>query len=617
MCGIAGILNRGHHHLQENPIRSMTNQIAHRGPDAEGVYVDENIALGHRRLSIIDLSEAANQPMFDHTGRYVIIFNGEIYNYNEVKASITDYPYRTQSDSEVILAAYDKWGSACLKKLNGMFALAIWDKQAKELFIARDRLGKKPLYYYSSNDFFVFGSEIRSLLSSSLVPRKLEENYLPEYLMYQAPMGAHTLVKNVSELKAGHFAMIKNGSMKEESFWSYEESQPTIDSYDTAKNKIRELFLDSVRLRMISDVPIGAFLSGGIDSSLVVACMAELSDQPINTYTISFDEKEFDESAYAQQIATKYKTSHHRILINPNEFLYSLDEILSAMDSPSGDGPNTYLVSKHTKQGAIKVALSGLGGDELFAGYNKFMLYRKIMKNRWLLQIPGVIRKQLPGTIQRVFNKNKSAKLIDLLALKKWDLSTVYPQLRKSFRRNDVNDLLKTPVREDFVVTHLSALNKATCWMGSLSKSTIGELETYTRDVLLRDTDQMAMAHALEVRVPFFDYRLVEYVLSLPDEYKYPHTPKKLLVDALAPRLPVEISGRKKMGFTFPMQKWLRNELADMADLKIKFLAGRSEFNGDALLQKYNHFQKGDPQVLWSQIWQLVVLSDWLQRNEL
>ncbi len=595
----------------------MNDRIAHRGPDAEGIYVDEHVALGHRRLAIIDLKESANQPMSDYANRYLIIFNGEIYNYKEVKTQLTEYPYKTESDTEVILAAYQKWGPACLKKLNGQFAFAIWDKQEKELFIARDRLGKKPLYYILSDHYFVFCSEVRGLLASGIVPKQLDEKYLPEFLTYQAPMDAHTLVKGVQQLKSGHFGIIKNGLIHDEPYWDYKDVQQVHDDYPAAKNKIKDLFIDSVRLRMISDVPVGAFLSGGIDSSLIVACMAELSERPINTFSISFQEKEFDESYFAQQIATKYKTNHHRILVKPEEFLISIDEILSAMDSPSGDGPNTYIVAKHTRENGIKVALSGLGGDELFAGYTKFLLYHKIIQNQWLLKIPQSIRQQLSHIILASSRTNKNSKLADLLKLKGWNLASVYPQLRGSYRREEINELLSSEMKEDFVETKLVEINHATCWMDEFSKCTIGEFETYTRDVLLRDTDQMAMAHALEVRAPFFDHRLVEYVLALPDAYKYPHTPKKLLVDSLAPRLPEENVNRKKMGFSFPMEKWLKHELSDMVNQKLAFLAGRKEFNGDTIHINLDRFQKGDKRILWPRIWQLVVLSDWLQRNSL
>jgi asparagine synthase (glutamine-hydrolysing) len=617
MCGIAGILNFNDNTRQASAIRAMTDRIAHRGPDAEGIYLDDQIAFGHRRLSIIDLQESSNQPMWDYSGRYVIVFNGEIYNYREIRSLMVNYPFKTQSDTEVILAGYSMWGIHCLEKFNGMFAFAIWDTKEQLLFAARDRVGKKPFYYFHSADHFVFSSEVRSMLASGLVPRQLDEQHLTEYFLYQAPMGDHSMVRDIRRLKAGHYAIIKDGSMKELPYWRYEQVEPSGDDAATAKTKVRDLLLDAVRLRMVSDVPVGAFLSGGIDSSLIVACMAEQSSQPVNTFTISFDEKEFDESVYAQQVASLYNTNHHRLVIRPEEFLYSVEDILASMDIPSGDGPNTFLVARHTHQEKIKVALSGLGGDELFAGYNKFMIYHRLMKYKWVLNFPYPVRKALEILISKSKPDHKFTKLAYLTGLKTWDLSTVYPLLRRAYSYDEINTLLTRPDRFDPVQERLAAINAAVPNMGDFSKCTIGEMETYTRDVLLRDTDQMSMAHALEVRVPFFDYRLIEYVLSLPDHIKYPHTPKQLLVEAMSPRLPKELSQRKKMGFTLPMDLWLKRELADMVQEKLNYLADRKEFNSGRVLQKWNAFKSGDSRVLWTRIWKLVVLSDWLQRNQL
>jgi asparagine synthase (glutamine-hydrolysing) len=618
MCGIAGILNLTNHNRQAVAIQSMTDRIAHRGPDAEGIYVDDHIALGHRRLSIIDLQEIANQPMWDYSGRYVIVYNGEIYNYQEIKAQLSGYPFKTLSDTEVILAGYATWGIHCLERFNGMFAFALWDTKEQVLFVARDRLGKKPFYYHLSPDHFVFSSEMRSMLASSLVPRQLEETYLSEYFQYQAAMHDHTMVRGIRRLKAGHYAIIRDGRMTEHPYWSYADVQPSVDEYATAKGKVKDLFLDSVRLRMVSDVPVGAFLSGGIDSSLIVACMAEQSEAPVNTFTVSFNEKEYDESMYAQQVAAAYKTNHHRLLIKPEEFLNSIEDILASMDTPSGDGPNTYLVARHTRQANIKVAMSGLGGDELFVGYNKFFMYQRVMKFRWLLSAnPRFTRRFWAMAAHMVGLNPRYSKFFDLCALDKWDLSTVYPVLRRAYNQDEIEKLLRNPLQHDHVEKHLDSINSKISWMEDFSKCTIGEIETYTRDVLLRDTDQMSMAHALEVRVPFFDYRLVEYVLSLPDHIKYPHSPKSLLVDALAPRLPIEISQRKKMGFTLPMEHWLKNELAPMTEQKLLYLADRQEFMGDEVMKKWHGFRKGDTRILWTRIWKLVVLSDWLQRNGL
>ncbi|HJW28663.1 MAG TPA: asparagine synthetase B family protein, partial [Saprospiraceae bacterium] len=348
---------------------------------------------------------------------------------------------------------------------------------------------------------------------------------LSEFLTYQAAMGTHTMIKGIQRLPAGSYAIIKQGHIEERTYWSFEGIQPPPDKGNPA-SRIQDLFMSAVQLCMVSDVPVGAFLSGGIDSSLIVSCMARLTDQPVNTFTISFDETGYDESSFAQQVATRYHTNHHRILIRPEAFLDSLDEILGAMDTPSGDGPNTYLVSKYTRKEGIKVALSGLGGDELFAGYNKFLIYYQLMRRKWVMSIPAILRHGIGKTISSFGMGHRFNKLINLLDLPKWDLSTVYPILRRSYSDDEIKAILKTPSTEDAVAGRLEKIQAKIQWMGEFSQCTIGEMETYTRDVLLRDTDQMSMAHALEVRVPFFNHQLIEYVLSLPDDIKFPHTPK-------------------------------------------------------------------------------------------
>ena len=616
MCGIAGILNLKGETLQAAAVRAMTDRIAHRGPDAEGIYADHHIALGHRRLSIIDLSESANQPMWDHAGRYALVFNGEIYNYQEVRAQLSDYPFRTHSDTEVVIAAYERWGVKSLDRFNGMFAFVIWDTKEQVLFAARDRLGKKPFYYYHTKKEFIFSSELRSLIASGLVEPKLDESQLGEYFLYQAPVYENSLIKGIKRLPAGHYALVSKDNLTIQPYWGYAHIRPSGDHAEKAKQKVRDLFLEAIRLRMVSDVPVGAFLSGGIDSSLVVACMAEQSASPVDTFTVSFDEKAYDESSYAEHIASLYKTNHHRLVIRPEEFLEQLDTILGDMDTPSGDGPNAWLVSKHTRQTGIKVALSGLGGDELFAGYDKFLNYHRMMKHQWFSQLPMAIRRTA-ATAMAMIRKSGIHKLEELSALEKWDFAQVYPLLRRAYNQGEANQILRTPMARDEVELRLTGWQEQLSTYGHFSMCTVGEMETYTRDVLLRDTDQMSMAHALEVRVPFFDYKLIEYVLSLSDAVKYPHSPKQLLVEAMAPRLPKQITHRRKMGFTLPIQHWLKNELAGFADEKIKQMAVRHEFNEAGVLRKWSAFNEGDPAVPWTRVWQMVVLSDWLQRNKL
>ncbi len=616
MCGIAGIVHFDGSPPARAAIQRMTDRLAHRGPDADGVHIADGIALGHRRLSIIDLSPEANQPMWDATGRYAIVFNGEIYNYADVRKAFPDYPFRTHSDSETILAAYAHEGPSCLNRFNGMFALAIWDVREKTLFIARDRFGKKPLYYALTDAGFVFASEVRSILASGLVPRVLATEKLAEFLAYQAPMGPHTLIRGVRQLEAGQYAMIRDRRIEPVTYWTL--SLPSVIDVEpeAARKRVRELFLSAVQERLVADVPVGAFLSGGIDSSLIVACMAELQVQPVDTFTVCMPEGQGDESAYAEIVARKYNTRHHPVVIHPDAFLGHLDEIFSDMDSPSGDGPNTWLVSRYTRAAGLRVALSGLGGDEWFAGYSKSLIYDRLLRHQYMLQMPRPVRSLAAFALSRSGASSRQ-KLARLLKLDQWDLSTIYPVLREVNEAGAIADLLRDAPAADEVRARLRRHLPDARADNRLSQAGIGEYETYTRDVLLRDTDQMSMAHALEVRAPFFDHRLVEYVLSLPDAVKYPHTPKQLLVDAMAPRLPEAISQRPKMGFSLPFAHWLRNDLRTFAAQSIDRLSAHPAFHGDAVRQVWDRFQSGDPGIGWARVWQLVVLGEWIDKNGL
>src|SRR5580765_748277 len=400
MCGIAGILNK-QQPVQPELIRKITGLMSHRGPDAEGFFLDDNLAFGHRRLSIIDLSEAANQPFKDASGRFIIIFNGEIYNFREVKSRLPDYPFHTESDTEVILAAYIRWGPQSLDHLRGMYTIAIWDKTDRELFIARDRLGVKPLYYYQKEDQFVFASEIRAILGLGSICRLHNPVAFSEYFRYQSIGFPHSPIKGIRQMEAGTWMLIKDGHIRAEKYWD-----PTATNYDfnltdksQVRQKIKELMLQSVKRRLVSDVPVGAFLSGGIDSSAVVGLMTEAGDAHPNTFTVSFEEKEYDESLYANMVAKKFKTNHTQVNLRPEIMLDELTNALDMMDSPSGDGINTYVVSKAIRKQGIRVALSGVGGDELFAGYPIFDQYIRLQQRQWIWKTPLTLRKALSGLL--------------------------------------------------------------------------------------------------------------------------------------------------------------------------------------------------------------------------
>ncbi|MEO0896479.1 MAG: asparagine synthase (glutamine-hydrolyzing) [Bacteroidota bacterium] len=620
MCGIAGIALHDTRRDLNAVLRKMTDHMAHRGPDGEGVWTEGNIGLGHRRLSILDLSEAGAQPMEDPQARYVLSFNGEIYNYQEIKTELKEYSFSSTGDTEMILAAYDKWGPDCLLRFNGMFAIAIWDRHKKELFLARDRMGIKPVYMYQANGTFLFASEIRSLLQSGEVPAKLNRDALSEYLQYYSVNSPNTLIDKVYMLGAGAYLYWRAGETEEQTYWSLaDQGQQSWDmSYEDLCRQNLDLLQDSVERRMISDVPLGAFLSGGIDSSAIVALMARRSEAAIHTFSVVFDEKEFDESTWSSMIAQKYQTSHHPIRLSPDDFLKELPDALDAMDHPSGDGINSYVVSKATRDMGFTVALSGLGGDELYAGYPVFKQYQQVRAMKALYSVPGFIRKAGAGIMGSVSKGPKVDRMKQMLSLPSQQFEALYPIFRQVFSQKEIDQLI-TYSSEGFslknILTFLE-LEKVNL-MPDFSQVSVGEMSTYTQNVLLRDTDQMSMAHSLEVRVPFFDHSLVEFALGVSDKDKEPSFPKKFLVDSLGDLLPEEVVFRKKMGFVFPWIEWLKGPLKPLADKSIEQLAQRDIIQGDYLRDYWQRFLKGDSSIYWVNIWTLVVLEYWLSKHKI
>lgn len=617
MCGISGIIGVSNPGILRTGIEKMTRRLAHRGPDAEGFFIENGIALGHRRLSIIDLSDDARQPMYDASGRYVLVFNGEMYNYREVRAKLPDYPFRTGSDSEVLLAAYARWGTDCLKHFNGMFALAIWDREKQELFVARDRLGVKPFYYFHQNDTFVFASELRSVLAGSLVPARLDGAALSNYLMYQSVAAPATLLEGVRQLMPGECGIFSAGVLERKYYWKIGHCSDETDMTDPSavRRNVRRLLTESVERRMVSDVPLGAFLSGGIDSSAVVGLMAECTEQPVNTFSIVFQEPEFDESKYSTLIAKRFNTRHTPVLLRPNDFLESLPAALEAMDNPSGDGFNTYLVSKKTKEAGITVALSGIGGDELFAGYASFARWLKLRKQFWW-QIPADFRRGFSAGFRAATRSYKAERMAGLISAELPAIDQVYPFFRQVLPAGQVAKLIRRRETDiDFLQKNLRDRREEISLLPYLSQYSVAELLGYTLNVLLKDTDQMGMASALEIREPFFDYQLVEYVLQIPDPLKYPHYPKSLLVESLAPLLPHAIVHRSKKGFSLPWKHWLQHELRGWCRQNLESLAERPEFNGAEVRKISARFFKQPGKQNWMPVFQMAVLEDWLSRN--
>lgn len=624
MCGIAGIYGHTNTDAAKERLRRMAVKIDHRGPDADGVYTGDEIALAHRRLSIIDLRAEANQPMWDESGRYVLVFNGEIYNFRELKKQLSGYSFQTDGDTEVLLAGLAKWGINFVKECNGMFSFALWDTRSEELILCRDRLGIKPLYYLRQKNEILFSSEIRSLISGLNVKPELNQSALPEYLRYQTVHGPSTILEGVFSLPAGSFMKIADNEQEIVPYWNLAEA-PRKDmrgmSYEDTCDAVRASLEQSVRRRLIADVPLGIFLSGGIDSSAIVALAAQQAQGQIKTFNIDFQEEQYSEAKYAEEIARKYGTEHHRIQLNPDELIKQLPAALAAMDHPSGDGINAYVVSGAAKREGITVALSGLGGDELFAGYPIFKQFHSLQSKKWLLSFPKFARDIAGGFLEMKNPGVASSKTRSVLNQERFDLEYIYPFSREVATMEQNAEMLSVGSKGESSVYNL--VKKGVGYgnpgfsMPVLSHVTYAELTTYLENILLRDTDQMSMAHALEVRVPFLDHELVSMVMGIGDKYKYPHSPKKLLVDSMGADLPASIVNRPKMGFTFPWEMWMRNELLDFCSDALEKLGTRDAFNAKAIDKRRQRFLKGDPNVSWSRIWHLCILEAWLDQNEI
>lgn len=617
MCGITAIFKHSPLPDSQALIRQMTCDVQHRGPDADGFYTDEHVDLGHRRLSIIDLSELGRQPMWDASGRYGLVYNGEIYNYRELKAELPDYPFRSGSDTEVILAGFAAWGADLFARLNGIFAFALYDKQEGRMYVVRDRLGIKPLYYTCTPEFCMIASEQRSFLHSGRINLKISRAAIADFLYDGAVCGEQRCCENVYQLPAGYYMVLEKGKQPDLKpyYLFFEHIRPVRNiARPDAEREVRRLLRQAVERQLVSDVPLGAFLSGGIDSSAIVAMMSEVSMEKPLTFTVGFNEQQYDESGYAKIIADKFKTRHTVLKLVPDDFLHELPNMVDALDTPTLDGINTYVVSKLTRKEGVTVALSGLGGDELFAGYETFRRFHA-WKHHFFWKLPAPVRSLIGTPLEYLGRSTRMRRLGELINVPTFDIDHVYPLFRGIFDKRTIRKMLGHEPAQNPVFGYLHQHLDAIRQLPLLSQYSVAEMTGYTMHMLLKDTDQMSMASGLEVRVPFFDNDLVNYVLSLPDEVKYPHTPKALLVNALGDLLPPEIVNRPKMGFTLPWEKWLRGELYSFCDDRLKALCERGLLDPTYVRWMWTKFNQHSNQILASHIWMLVVLEHWLQRN--
>ena len=626
MCGITGFINFDLSGQPENPgkvLRNMLDALRHRGPDDRGeerieVANGPILHIGHQRFSIIDLTSAGHQPMANDDKSVWVTTNSEIYNYQELRNELADkFQFHSQSDTEVLLKAYEHWGVGCLDRLVGMFSFAIWDHEREALFVARDRLGIKPLYYHIKDQQFAFASELRSLLASGFVDKSINPTGLYHYLSFGHSKAPDTIVNSVRELKPGHYLWIdKNGHWEEKEYWTpFSENDSPVSDVEIHE-QVRSVIEESVRCRSVSDVPLGAFLSGGIDSSVVVGSLASISDAPVTTLTIGFQEKEFDESEYSQEVSDRFKTNHHVLRLDEDQLLQALPSSLSAMDQPTIDGINTYLISRSAHEVGLKVALSGLGGDELFGGYPSFQLIPKLMQRKKLFKyIPFM--KWGVGLCKGLFPSDQSTKL-EHWVQGKLSGAHEYFLIRALFCQDPVTHLFadKKLARAEIEKDYQRTQSQVEQLPVDDVFNQVSYLETfhYLQNMLLRDVDMMSMAHPLEVRVPFMDHRLVEMMFRLPGEEKA-GTAKHLLVDSMKSLLPENVWQRKKMGFAFPFDMWMRGAMRP--EIETVLLSPLQKLEGlvsqQAVANVWNDFLSG--RVSWSRPWSLYVLKSWIDKN--
>jgi len=583
MCGICGIFDLDARPANEELVRRMAGTLAHRGPDNDGFYDSATCHLGHRRLRIIDLSPLGHQPMTNEDGSLWVAFNGEIYNYRELRPELVrrGHHFRSQSDTEVLLHLYEDQGDAFLRELNGMFALALWDAHRQRLLLARDRFGKKPLYFWSDGRRLLFGSELKALLAEAQVPRELDLGALSDYLSFGYIPCPATIFRGIYKLPPASWLAVERDPSGDglrltgpERYWNLHYQPDFALTEEECAARIRELVRDAVRIRMYSDVPLGAFLSGGLDSSTVVAAMAEVSERPVETFSIGFDESSFDELRYAEMVAKKFRTNHHTFRCTPKA-LEVLPLLVHHYDEPFADSSAipTYYVSKIARQ-QVTVVLSGDGGDETFAGYTRYedgmqrWQWARVLPQSLLRSVFGVAAECYPVSARGwgILNRNSLGPLDAYAA----DLLV--------WQRRQKHDLLAAESRVNAAGDPFARVRRVAAACGSddfLSQMQYVDQMLYLPDDILVKVDRASMAVALETRAPLLDYRLAEFMASVPAALRYRnHTKKHLLKKAVSGVLPEEIVHRGKMGFGVPLKRWFQKDATEFArDILLSRLA--------------------------------------------
>lgn len=625
MCGISGYFSPSKV-FSEEELHSMTNALAHRGPDAFGYFKDEFVGLGHRRLSIIDLSENANQPMHSSDGRYVIVYNGEIYNFREIAAELKQMHktnFKTSSDTEVILEAFVQYGTDFVNKLNGMFAIAIYDKLKQELYVYRDRIGIKPLYYFWDGANFAFASELKALTKTSFIPLNINRNGIYQFLHLGFIPSPQSIYLEIKKMDSGTWLKISENKLEFHKYWSINEhiTDKIITSEKEAIVKLSDLLMSSVQYQIKSDVPFGVFLSGGIDSSLVTAHAVNLSGVKVNTFSIGFEENKYNESVYAKAVANHLGTNHHEFIVSYKNAIDKIDTIFEAYSEPFADPSAipTLLVSKLAKQ-HVTVTLSGEGGDELFLGYGSYQWARRL--NSPLIK---AFRKPIGKLISFSSSAYKRHESYFNYPTDNLQYSHTLSQELYYFSLKEIDNMMSDDFKShagsnniDLLNTFGLEINHLARNLDSMEKQAIFDLHFYLQGDLLTKVDRASMNFSLETRVPYLDHRIIEFSLNLSSSLKYKDGKSKyLLKEILHQYVPKKLFDRPKQGFAIPLEQWLKNELRFLIEENLsKVVIEKYDFvNFEYVEQLKKDFFNGTD-YYYSRIWLLIVLHKWLIKNK-
>ena len=638
MCGICGKLDFTGPPVDEDLLRRMTNLLAHRGPDDSDIYLHHqgnvSCCLGHRRLSIIDLTEAGRQPMTNEDRTLWMVFNGEIYNFAALREELVrkGHRFNSRTDSEVIIHLFEEEGSAGIARLVGMFALAIWSEKTRTLVLARDHVGIKPLVYYWDGKIFLFASEIKSLLADSAARKEMDLEALDLYLSLNYIPAPHTIFKNIRKLRPGHILTIRDGVHKEEMFWDIAPGahempgmppngpMPDHRDFEDTKTTLFRTLEDAVRTQMVADVPLGAFLSGGIDSSVIVGLMARNASRPVKTYAIGFaDMPMYDESAYARELAAFHHTEHHEIMLNSREIIDTIPAVLASFDEPFGDSSAvpTYVVARETVRD-VTVALSGDGGDELFAGYR---MYKGEAWHRRYCLIPRLLRTGLLEPVIRSLPDSRDNKIGEQIRrIKKFFRGTKETFPERIFAWNELfnTESKKTLMKNSYGTDHplapglfAAALNRMPS--DYINRMLYADLKISLPADMLWKVDMMSMRHSLEVRVPLLDHRVCELAFRIGGKWKIRHGRSKyVFIETFKDILPKSLHNRPKWGFEMPISKWLKTDLRYLIkeNLSQERINREGIFHYPAAKRLIDDLMSNRSDTSW-QVWNLIVFQIW------